>query len=327
MERDEYRYAQLAQDVLEHEGKALTAVQIWEAAKRLGLDKRRKTIGNTPWDSIRVELTRSIEKHPKSSPFLRFSHDPILFYLKDLPHIDDETAEEQQEAREEEQASLEASEKWKEEDLHPLLATYLQSAEHFQCFAKTIDEKRSHSGSKNANLWTHPDMVGVYLPYGDYEASTIDLAKSLGDNPYLIFSFELKKSVTRGTLRQNYFQAVSNSSWANEGYLVAEKVDKEPDFRDDLQRLVNAFGIGVIELDVRHIEESQILYPARHRETLDWATVDRLVRLNPDYRQFVVDVVSSVRMGELMNESHFDKPIAPEEYDRYLAQRGFAKFE
>lgn len=44
------------------------------------------------------------------------------------------------------------------------------------------------------------------------------------------------------------FQAVSNSSWANEGYLVVlQEIDSE--VLSELRRLNQSFGIGVIKLE------------------------------------------------------------------------------
>jgi len=77
------------------------------------------------------------------------------------------------------------------------------------------------------------------------------------------FRFELKVSLNFGNLRQSYFQAVSNSSWANEGYLVTLRIDDDPTFKDEVRRLNNAFGIGIIKLNPENIYESEILFPSR----------------------------------------------------------------
>jgi hypothetical protein len=63
-----------------------------------------------------------------------------------------------------------------------------------------------------------------------------------------VFSFELKKSLSFGNLREAFFQAVSNSSWANEGYLVAAEISQDEDFLSELRRLSSSFGIGVVQL-------------------------------------------------------------------------------
>lgn len=89
-----------------------------------------------------------------------------------------------------------------------------------------------------------------------------------------MFSFELKVKLTFTNLREYYFQAVSNSSWANEGYLVVLEIENDPLLNDELRRLNNSFGIGIIVLNPSEIEESEILFPAREKEFVEWDTVD-----------------------------------------------------
>lgn len=80
----------------------------------------------------------------------------------------------------------------------------------------------------------------------------------------------MKISVNLTNLRECYFQAVSNSSWAHEGYLVALNISEEPEMMDELRRLNNAFGIGVIRLEAEHFMQSEILFSAKEKESLDW---------------------------------------------------------
>lgn len=102
----------------------------------------------------------------------------------------------------------------------------------------------------------------------------LNLYSVVGENPYKLFSFEMKKEITFGNLREYYFQAVSNSSWAHEGYLVALKVEEE--LHEELRRLNNAFGIGIIRLDPINISQSEILFASKERNNLDWDTIERL---------------------------------------------------
>lgn len=90
-------------------------------------------------------------------------------------------------------------------------------------------------------------MVGVYYPFVDYSKQVLNLFSVVGENPYKMFSFELKKEINYSNLREYYFQAVSNSSWAHEGYLIALKVEEE--LYEKLRRLNNVFGIGIIRLN------------------------------------------------------------------------------
>lgn len=92
----------------------------------------------------------------------------------------------------------------------------------------------------------------------------------------------MKRDLNFANLRENYFQAVSNLSWANEGYLVTLNIDET----EELRRLTNAFGVGIIKLNAENIEESEILFQARFNETLDWNTINRLSEDNGDFKSF-----------------------------------------
>jgi hypothetical protein len=45
----------------------------------------------------------------------------------------------------------------------------------------------------------------------------------------------LKKDLNFSNLRESYFQAVSNFSWANEGYLVAVEIDTDKEFMEPIK--------------------------------------------------------------------------------------------
>ncbi|MCY2995232.1 MAG: hypothetical protein NTY19_46330 [Planctomycetota bacterium] len=85
-------------------------------------------------------------------------------------------------------------------------------------------------------------------------------------------------------------QAVSNSSWAHEGYLVAANFLQDDEFFTELERLASSFGIGIIHLDPEDIDSSNILYPARIRPSLDWETINKLCEQNQDFERFLQDV-------------------------------------
>lgn len=56
-----------------------------------------------------------------------------------------------------------------ERDLHPLLVKFLYSNPHFKCYAKTIYHETSTKKTKGYNQWLHPDIVGIYFPFKDYQ--------------------------------------------------------------------------------------------------------------------------------------------------------------
>lgn len=121
--------------------------------------------------------------------------------------------------------------RFSEEDLHPFLTYY---AYYFlNVFTKTLRHQKSYK--RKYAQWLHPDMVGVYFPAWEEEVK--NFSKEIGMPTIKLYSFEIKKELSFSNLREAFFQAVSNSSWANEGYLVAAEIDEDEDFRLELKRL------------------------------------------------------------------------------------------
>lgn len=79
-----------------------------------------------------------------------------------------------------------------------------------------------------------------------------------------LWSFEVKKTLTVANIRKCFFQAVSNSSWAHEGYLVATAIADDR-VEQELRMLSALHGIGVILLDPENPSESEILLPAQKK--------------------------------------------------------------
>jgi len=94
----------------------------------------------------------------------------------------------------------------------------------------------------------------------------------------------VKVVLNTSNVREAFFQTVSNSSWANYGYLVAAQVDSK--VMDELRMLHGLHGIGLIQMNAEDVLESQVLIPARLREQVDWDTFNRLTVENADFRAF-----------------------------------------
>jgi hypothetical protein len=103
--------------------------------------------------------------------------------------------------------------------------------------------------------------------------------------------------INRSNVRECFFQAVSNSSWANFGYLVAAEIEGQ-DTLQELRMLFAAHGIGLVKLDVDNPSESQVLIPARERAEIDWDTVNRLATENRDFLDYVKLVKQFYQTGE-----------------------------
>ena len=274
-------FIELAEKVLTEAKQPLTANEIWDFATEKGYDKLLNSEGKTPWASLAAQLYVNVKDNPKC-PLLQTDSRPKKFYLKSQTPILDltETALSKE---------LKIGKKKKfdflEKDLHPYLTYYAYY--HLRCYTKTINH--SQSSKKEFGEWIHPDIVGCYFPIDDWKQEVFELSSSIGNISIRLLSFELKRELSFGNLRESFFQTVSNSSWANESYLVAAEVSEEPEFRDELSRLSTSFGIGIIHLNLEDPHSSQIIFPAKFRDTLDWETINKLT-MNADFREFISTV-------------------------------------
>jgi hypothetical protein len=154
-------------------------------------------------------------------------------------------------------------------------------------------------------------MVGCYFPVEDWKPEVVEFGSSIGSIAIKLFSFELKRDLTFATLRESFFQTVSNSSWAHEGYLVAAEISSEDEFRTELRRLSASFGIGVIQLSLDNPDSAEILFAARTRESLDWDAINKLT-MNADFREFLRRVRIDISSKEIRKEK-YDKVHDPQE--------------
>ncbi len=184
----------------------------------------------------------------------------------------------------------------KEHDLYKLLSEYLWS--EFCIYSKRIDEKRSHnSKGLNGNKWLYPDVVGMEDLSSGWHQEIKDCVSQYADKKTKLWSFEVKLHINRANVREVYFQAVSNSSWANFGYLVAAEIEGA-DTLKELRILFAVHGIGIIRLNVDNLAESEVLIPARERLDIDWGTCNRLATENKDFLQFIKLVRQFYQTGE-----------------------------
>lgn len=299
-----YSFLDLAREILEQENIPLSAEEMWELAGQQGLWKRLNSSGKTPIRTLSARIYVDI-KNNENSCFKQVSKRPAKFFLRDkVVELD-----EHEEKQEKEKAG--ARHNFRERDLHILLSSFVRADEHFRCLTKTIYHEVSKRGKSGKNKWLHPDIVGVHFPFEFYTENTLKLFDILKVNPYKLYSFEMKISVSLANLRECYFQAVSNSSWGHEGYLVALNISEEPEMMDELRRLNNAFGIGVIRLDAEHFMQSEILFSAKEKESLDWDTINRLVDDNRDFQHFLNDLMEDIKVGKV--KSTYDEIYEDEE--------------
>ena len=178
----------------------------------------------------------------------------------------------------------------------------MRADEHFRCQTKTIYHESSKRGKAGKNKWLHPDIVGVHFPFESYAENTIKLFDFLKVNPYKLYSFEMKIALNLSNLRECYFQAVSNSSWAHEGYLAALHISEEPEMLEGALVADKVVGKGAAALlacgKVSGVYALVVSTPARelleqngvevrckqevdhieNRSKTDWCPVEKLCR-------------------------------------------------
>ncbi|WP_288624188.1 HTH domain-containing protein [uncultured Brachyspira sp.] len=312
-------FAELAEEVLKEAKEPLTYKQIWDNAKpdikeKMKNKTKRSNFANVVEDAIYPYLKK---QNPK---FIRVSRKPITIWLKEREKelaniiIQPPTT----------QPATKTSHEFHERDLHPLLVKFLFESEEFDLYCKTIYHENSKKGEKGKDKWNYPDIVGIHFPFDDYKKETLDLLKNLNKQSCKIYSFELKKSITWADIKEYYFQAVSNSSWANEGYLVVfENIDKE--ILSELIRLNASFGIGIIQLET-DILSSMVILPARQRN-LDMQTLDMLIEKNKNFKDFIDDVNKDINVTDIhrIAKDKYDKILNDNELEKYVKDKHIVK--
>lgn len=180
---------------------------------------------------------------------------------------------------------LDPKKNYTEHDLYPILIEYL--SKELKLYTLRIDEKRSsNSRGLNGNQWLHPDIVAIQPVDKQWHELIKKCVKHSSGQNVRLWSFEVKKELNSSNTRSSFFQAVSNSSWANEGYLVATSISSN-EVEEELRILSALHGIGVILLNVENPTESEILLPARRRTEVDWQSINRILIENTDFKNFI----------------------------------------
>tara|TARA_B100000927_G_scaffold142372_1_gene114798 strand:+ start:8902 stop:9894 length:993 start_codon:yes stop_codon:yes gene_type:complete len=167
------------------------------------------------------------------------------------------------------------------------------------------------------NLWKFPDMVVVDWEGGEpadqllnLDPETLALKSGLGIPPYRIQSVTLRLVPNLELFREEFFQALSVSSWCQGGELFYAGPIEDEALADALRQLSNRFGIGITTfgLTAEMLDElpgPEHILNAQPRETealmerfdvrriasprlkdhLDWASLDAIRSDNEEVRR------------------------------------------
>ncbi|MFP6032154.1 HrgA protein [Helicobacter pylori] len=282
------RDIEIVQSVLDITG-PIKVTEIYDRAKEL-FEKGEITNmfdcgGKTPHQSVSSYIYTALNKG-EELPFKKVQENPVLIALKDAAKEPVLSAEKIS------APSVSSVKIAHERDLHPFLTYMAIHNENLKCYTKTIFHEESSKSPKGMDRWLYPDMVGVRFLHAELSnENLIAFSKKFDTLPVKLVSFELKKEISVHNCRECYFQAISNSSWANEGYLVGRHIDTHnPQLMDLLKRLHASFGIGVIDLRTNE-NQSTILLNAKYKEKIDYTVALELSDKNPKFSGFLKSVV------------------------------------
>jgi hypothetical protein len=262
-------------------------------------EKLRKSAALTTKTELLNQLVAEIganrplwqEKHPE----LRTSEErPRLFYWTQKTEHD-EVAE--AEGKKPSARVDQPAEKTREHDLYPRLIEFIKL--EFKVHGHRVDERKSsNSGGAGSNRWLYPDVVGMENLAEGLNPEVVTALKVSSERRLRLWSFEVKILINRSNARETYYQAVSNSSWANFGYLVAGNIEGA-DTLKEIRILYAMHGIGLIKLNAENPAESEIVIPARDRLDVEWGMCSRLANENSDFSAFIKKVRQFFQTGDL----------------------------
>lgn len=309
---------EVARSVLEKSHNPLTISEIWNIAKNLGLIKSLNLKGKTPWASFGAAIYTNIKHNYKDSIFEIVQYKPkMIIKLKNQNFKEEIT-------KITKYKNLDDSECKKgfyERDLHLLLAKFIYDNPNFDAFSKTIFHENSTKNKKGYDKWLYPDMIGI--KFEKFSDEIVKFISKFDKRQIKIYSFEIKKELNISNFREYYFQAVSNSSWANEGYLVVLNINEED---DELMELIYktslSFGIGVISLDSENLAQSKVVAAAKFKERLDLNMIDELAGKNRNFKDFINTICDFDVNYSNRFEKEFDKILDDTAMENYINDKG-----
>ncbi|ANH43759.1 COG2958 family protein [Helicobacter pylori] len=302
----------IVQSVLEITG-PIKVTEIYDKAKELfekgEIENMFDCGGKTPHQSVSAYIYTALSKG-EELPFLKAQEKPVLIALKGAanePVLNTEKINAPS-------VKIVHNKIMHERNLHPFLTYMACRNENLKCYTKTIFHEGSLKSPKGIDRWLYPDMVGVRFLHAELSnENLIAFSKKFDTLPVKLVSFELKKEISVNNCRECYFQAISNSSWANEGYLVGHHIaTHDPKLMDLLKRLHASFGIGVIDLRTDE-DKSTILLNAKYKEKIDYTVALELSEKNEEFSGFLKSVVDYDPKNQNRYKDEFDEIKKKEE--------------
>jgi hypothetical protein len=169
------------------------------------------------------------------------------------------------------------------------------------------------------NVWKCPDAAVVDWELGEFADSNFALPpamlsykRHLGLQIFTVSSVKLKLEVSYNSLREDFFQALSNASWAHRAEFVICAPILDEQLVDDLRRLGTDYGVAISTLGLplekldelpphwaiqklseREFEnlqdrlQVQKITTTGTPKTFDWRTLERMRQDNADFQSLL----------------------------------------
>lgn len=188
------------------------------------------------------------------------------------------------------------------------------------------------TGAPLGNLWRFPELVQVEWDV-DGEAGedlaldkeSISIRQSQGIPPYALKSIRLRTFCSMETFREDFFQAVSSSMWAQSGHLYYACAIEDEGLLEVIRLLSSRFGVGVTTfgLSLEGIDDlpnTEYLLNANPRETealmeriqitvvsnsvqkdqLDWKSLSQVRNESPEISQLFAWINRCLEQGRVL---------------------------
>lgn len=163
-----------------------------------------------------------------------------------------------------------------------IIRKYAETRSHF-----TFEFRESLSaGAPLGNLWKFPEIVMIDWEHGEFvddclelDPAHLALKQTLGLPPYRLNSVRMRVTTTHNSFREDLFQTMSASMWANSGelYLASGIVDES--LGDQVRALASHLGIGVTSFGLSVEALDDLPHPAQIENAIDRETEALMGRL------------------------------------------------
>ncbi|MFC5051909.1 hypothetical protein ACFPK9_14995 [Rubritalea spongiae] len=180
------------------------------------------------------------------------------------------------------------------------------------------------ASSPMGNLWKFPELMLVdWEGAGEEGNSVLQLKQTLNLPPFRLYAARLRIHPTIHTFREDFFQALSSSVWANGGELFYACAIEDEALTDAFRKLNEVFGVGVTSFGLSleqlddlprpahilnaHPRETEALMErleinrvaaAHTRPHLDWAALDAIRNDTEEINQLFDWLTTSLKQGE-----------------------------